>query len=62
MVDDAANWDDEENIKSITEGDLDDCDQSSGGEEIEKEEKSKLGAAESGKATPGSVTAKSNQS
>lgn len=25
MVDDAANWDDEENIKSITEGDLEDC-------------------------------------
>lgn len=48
------NWDDEENIKSIksiTEGDVADCMQSS--EDL-------VSLKGSGKATPGSVTAKSH--
>ena len=45
------NWDDEENIKSITEGDVADCMQSS--EDL-------VSLKGSGKATPGSIAAKSH--
>ena len=51
------NWDDEENIKSLTEGDLADCVQSS--LDAMSHEVSIKG---SGKATPGSITAKSHLS
>ena len=61
MVDEnqnVGNWDDEENIKSITEGDLGDCVQSS--EDLVSNLAGSVKA--SGKATPVSVTAKSNAS
>jgi len=49
------NWDDEENIKSLTEGDLADCVQSS-----LDAMSNEVSIKASGKATPGSITAKSH--
>lgn len=49
------NWDDEENIKSITEGDLADCVQSS------LDNDASLPIKRSGKATPGSVASYKSQ-